>query len=300
MGKVEKIVVLSVLFLIVLILAISLNTTPGGANGLPDRRAEELARLTGSRPLGTTPLPTVDAERALIDLDRVAAPSDEQPVGHEERVGPGTRTELAQPGPGLEPGPAHEGRPSEALAFEPDPRTLTAGFQDPRRLDVPADTPGLLSSGVQTPERDENTTQDPAAVPAAPTVALQADWDLQTTAGMVPTALDEFLVYVCVNGDDLTSLATRFYGSADKVDLLQLNNEGITQLVAGTELLVPVRDDRRPVGGGNHLVVEAESLWSIAHRHYGDGTRWTEIFDANRHILAEPKDLRPGMELVLP
>ncbi|MCK5174515.1 MAG: LysM peptidoglycan-binding domain-containing protein [Planctomycetes bacterium] len=49
-----------------------------------------------------------------------------------------------------------------------------------------------------------------------------------------------------------------------------------------------------------HVVVEGETLSSIAHLHYGDGEKWPKLYNANRDIIKNTNFLKPGMRLKLP
>ncbi|MCK5174437.1 MAG: LysM peptidoglycan-binding domain-containing protein, partial [Planctomycetes bacterium] len=44
-----------------------------------------------------------------------------------------------------------------------------------------------------------------------------------------------------------------------------------------------------------HVVVEGETLSSIAHLHYGDGEKWPKLYNANRDIIKNTNFLKPGM-----
>jgi LysM repeat protein len=57
-----------------------------------------------------------------------------------------------------------------------------------------------------------------------------------------------------------------------------------------------------PTGGGSRTVTVrgGDSLSAIAQRELGDGSRWREIFDANRDQLANPNVIHPGQVLKLP
>ena len=51
----------------------------------------------------------------------------------------------------------------------------------------------------------------------------------------------------------------------------------------------------------NSCIVKAgDSLWTIAKRIYGTGTKWTAIYEANRTNIADPNLIRVGQQLVLP
>jgi nucleoid-associated protein YgaU len=68
---------------------------------------------------------------------------------------------------------------------------------------------------------------------------------------------------------------------------------------------VPGGASAAPAGGPNgargaYVVLEGDSLWRIAKRQYGDGSRWKEIYDANRDVLASPDALSAGQSLRIP
>ncbi len=48
------------------------------------------------------------------------------------------------------------------------------------------------------------------------------------------------------------------------------------------------------------LVEKGDTLIKLASRIYGDGSRWKAILDANRNVLRNKDDVRPGQLLVLP
>ena len=53
----------------------------------------------------------------------------------------------------------------------------------------------------------------------------------------------------------------------------------------------------------NHDVYEVKSgdtLMRIAHKVYGDQSRWRSIYNVNRERLRSPDDLKTGMKLLLP
>jgi len=65
------------------------------------------------------------------------------------------------------------------------------------------------------------------------------------------------------------------------------------------ELIVDLTD-----GAGNeaklHVVVSGDTLWAVAEEHYGDGSRYTEIFEANRPMLNDPDKIYVGQVLRVP
>jgi nucleoid-associated protein YgaU len=53
--------------------------------------------------------------------------------------------------------------------------------------------------------------------------------------------------------------------------------------------------------GQNIVVVQpGNSLWRIARRVYGDGVRFTTIYDANREQIGDPDLIFPGQVFAVP
>src|SRR4051812_45009693 len=49
-----------------------------------------------------------------------------------------------------------------------------------------------------------------------------------------------------------------------------------------------------------HTVAEGETLFTLAQRYYGDGSRIADLYQANKDTLATPDHLPPGAVLVIP
>lgn len=49
-----------------------------------------------------------------------------------------------------------------------------------------------------------------------------------------------------------------------------------------------------------YTVQSGDTLSKIAEQHYGDGSKYTKIFEANRSVLEDPDKIYPGQELVIP
>ncbi len=61
----------------------------------------------------------------------------------------------------------------------------------------------------------------------------------------------------------------------------------------GASVIVPAQE-------GTVLVQPGDSLWKIAERCLGDGSRYTTIYDRNRALIGDdPRLILPGMELDL-
>ena len=52
--------------------------------------------------------------------------------------------------------------------------------------------------------------------------------------------------------------------------------------------------------GGSYVVRQGNSLWVIARRLYGEGTRYTAIYSANRGLIENPNLIYPGQHFKVP
>jgi nucleoid-associated protein YgaU len=62
---------------------------------------------------------------------------------------------------------------------------------------------------------------------------------------------------------------------------------------------VPARTASRS-SGRKHIVVEGDTLFSLAEKYYQDKSRFVEIYQANREVLSSPDQLPAGTELTIP
>jgi len=52
--------------------------------------------------------------------------------------------------------------------------------------------------------------------------------------------------------------------------------------------------------GAFHTVKKGDTLWAIAQKGYGDGSKYKLIFEANRPMLSHPDKIYPGQVLRIP
>ena len=261
MGKLEKVIVLTVLFVTAVVLVVSMMVDD----------PLDTTRLAGTPDAGVRAAPTAPPEV------------------------------VASPAPKAAPATATGTAPSTLLHTEANPTQPTP---------APA-------------------AETPAPAPAPTASAVPPGSLLKTAEGLAPSFSDDMRFYTWRDGDTFRALATRYYGDAARVTLLRRVNEDRFDVTPGERVLIPVFDldapragaaGERPAddgsvagpaskpvaapvaaGGGRvHVVQEGESLWKIAKAELGTGSRWKEIFDANRDVLPDPEALHKGMKLRIP
>lgn len=49
-----------------------------------------------------------------------------------------------------------------------------------------------------------------------------------------------------------------------------------------------------------HTVAKGDTLWAVAKKEYGDGSKYPVIFEANKPMLSDPDKIYPGQVLRIP
>lgn len=106
------------------------------------------------------------------------------------------------------------------------------------------------------------------------------------------------LVHPVAVGDDLWSLAERYYGDGTQWRRIveanpDLAGDPLGELPAGSLLRVVEPVQVVTVRAG-------DTLWGLAERHLGDPNRWPEIFELNRARITDPDLIRAGWSLNVP
>ncbi|MCW2803249.1 MAG: hypothetical protein QOF52_1372 [Propionibacteriaceae bacterium] len=150
-----------------------------------------------------------------------------------------------------------------------------------------------------SPEEGGGRTGKPPDAPKPANLASPAAH--RSGSVQIPSGAVRHLV---VRGDDLWSLAERYYGHGREwrriaVANSQLLTGGPDRLQPGWRLVIP--GARGEAGQADGIAVRAgDTLSSIAEDLYGDAGRWPELYEANHAQLSDPDDLEPGMHLKRP
>jgi len=85
----------------------------------------------------------------------------------------------------------------------------------------------------------------------------------------------------------------------EKVILAAGNVKGVSKVEENLTLT-----HKQPETGVNtvdfHTVAKGDTLWAIAKKSYGDGSKFKTIFEANRPMLSDPDEIYPGQKLRIP
>lgn len=76
--------------------------------------------------------------------------------------------------------------------------------------------------------------------------------------------------------------------------------EKVLVAVGNVEGVAEVEDMIEGSEGTYHTVVKGDTLWAIAEKTMGNGTKYQEIFEANRPMLSDPDKIYPGQVLRIP
>jgi nucleoid-associated protein YgaU len=180
----------------------------------------------------------------------------------------------------------------------------------------------------------ENTTiEEPSYLPQS--VVPQRNTEPLPVRSTEAAGVSRPKPYIVQEGDgNLSNIAKKFYGPVEGNRLVNVNrifeaNRGILQsadeIFVGQKLIIPplpistqsagenrsVLSDRifervDSIGGGSnesirwYVVKEDDSLWKIAEKQLGNGSRYKEISKLNADILVNEDEVDPGMRLKLP
>lgn len=170
------------------------------------------------------------------------------------------------------------------VALVVDPRKGESGFF----VWEGGELAGPREFGVAGPAAPPPVAVPAPAAPAPPPVAAPAEsatWRILMAVGLVALLLLQVFSLargpVAVDPDEVTA-----------AELARLR-----ETVERLEARAPAPVATAPEHATTYTVTRGDSLWRIAHEHYGRGAMWGAIAVAND---IEPHDIEPGMALIIP
>ncbi|MEE8156410.1 MAG: LysM peptidoglycan-binding domain-containing protein [Phycisphaerales bacterium] len=262
----------------------------GTPSATRDQIAVEPAPVALPPPKAKTPAPSDvgagDPRPRLTDITRttqgVLSESVQRAIGRS----PQPRRERSRPVTGRIQRPSEDARPRQ-ITGSANSKPADADRSEP---EVPANDP--LAKSPNTPWPTADFAPAPSTSPRTP------------PARTVP--------YTVKQDDSLWTIADAWFGDANQWDLIAKANPLIDpdRLKLGQVLRLPPKDaDRRrpvryrvsPNEPNSYTIRSGDSLWRIAKALYGDETKWSIIYDANRATIGpDPARLKVGRSLRIP
>lgn len=82
--------------------------------------------------------------------------------------------------------------------------------------------------------------------------------------------------------------------ASEKAALAAGNVQGVENVTNNLTVSAPADESQY------HDVVSGDTLWKIAEHYYGDGSKYPQIFEANKPMLSDPNKIYPGQKLRIP
>ena len=125
--------------------------------------------------------------------------------------------------------------------------------------------------------------QDATQTPPAPTLPNETE--------------NSFTTYIVKSGDTLWGIAERYLGNGSKYSKLKsLNGLASDTIYPGQTLKIPTNGQSESYTTYT-IIQKGDTLWSVARRFLGDGTRYKEIMNLNS---LESTTIYPGQVLKIP
>lgn len=226
--------------------------------------------------------PVLADEPPLVVAERDEPAPQQQPAPTPEA----TPAPAAAPAPATEPGPATEPAPVPSPAAQDEPAPTPVEPQpEPSTPASPAAQPSPSIEPVPEPAQPPAVAQE--AAPEAP--ATQSAPQSETPVAAPPPAVEEPQAPVEPETPAPTAPAQTPAPTAEP------EPEPSTDIPT----LVGVQDGDRTVAG-RAIIRRGDNLWTIARRVYGEGMRYTQIYDANLDQIRDPDLIYPGQVFDLP
>lgn len=117
--------------------------------------------------------------------------------------------------------------------------------------------------------------------------------------------------YIVEKGDSLWKIAEKKYNDGYAWAKIAKDNnlKNASIIYVGQKLKMPVMESTitasinqttNKIDQGEYKVVRNDNLWKIAVRAYGDGYKWTNIYQENKAVINNPDLLEIGMMIKIP
>ncbi len=190
----------------------------------------------------------------------------------------------------------------------PEPSRPVAG-----RLESPSEDLPPRQTIVSAYSNQSDADRSEPEVPANdPLVKYGNERELSADSPARRTTPARTVPYAVKENDSLWTIADAWFGDASRWELIAKANPLIDpdRLKLGQVLRLPPKDagrrrpERRRLSANEpntYTIRSGDSLWRIAKAQYGDETKWSIIYDANRATIGrDPAKLSVGTRLHIP
>lgn len=159
----------------------------------------------------------------------------------------------------------------------------------------------ILSAGAAPALAAPEASPGPSAAASVPVVVDRTPSLVTASQTASNQTAGHTLTHVVAPGDELWSLAQRYYGSGTQWRQIVQANPALAadptaDLIEGSELVIAV-----PSGPTEAYVVRpGDTLWALAERTLGSGERYPELQRLNAGLVAAPDHIEVGWTLQLP
>jgi len=178
---------------------------------------------------------------------------------------------------------------------------------------MPEATPTSIPESTATPTSEATPTPipEPTATPTPEATPTPIPKPTTTPTPEAMRAPEQ--TYIVTRGDSLWKIAQVFCDDGLRwPDIYEENRD----IIANPRLIYPEQEFAIPspisepaatpmpevtrTPQGTYIVRPGDYLWRIAKMFYGDGLRWSVIYEANRSIITNPRLIYPEQEFVIP
>lgn len=113
-------------------------------------------------------------------------------------------------------------------------------------------------------------------------------------------------IKVSVEDYDIVDDAKEGFDITTSIKLKQYKDHGTKTVkvtngnTASTEIKRSTENSPEPKTNQSYTVVSGDCLWNLAKKYYGDGSKYTLIFEANKDKISNPNLIYPGQVLTIP
>ncbi len=159
--------------------------------------------------------------------------------------------------------------------------------KDASSVEYPSDE-ALVKEKLVKPTQPEEQPEQTLVETSKDDTSLEGKWE-----GIAQEVAEEIVEEEIVEEPELTK----------KAEVI-VDTEIAHKFPSTEETVIPEAKQQTPSYGFSndtiYKVQSNDSLIKIARKHYGDGKKWTRIYEANRDSMPDPNALYVGQELLIP